>query len=361
VFDAIIGQERAKETLGSMVESGKVPHALLFTGPHGVGKGETARELARMLLCTKGLSSGCSACSACRRAAKIVHPDLHVLFPFRSRPEKELEAKWLEELQDHRQCIADDLYPTKVVYKKGAQIVAGLVDEVRERLLESSFEGGRRVCVIFSADKLNQTTGNRLLKVLEEPPADVHFILTAERVSYVLPTIVSRTTVIRFRRLTVSEIAGYLERYPELTPEERMSCALRGDGGIKTAKAIAFEHTADLRERAFEMYEGAALGNPDSVAVYAAPFLWSKEALEAEELIAGFARWTKAVVGCRTGSETIRDAHSDAVRELAGRADLAALGRLAKCLEDGIGMLGRNVNISLVMTKLLYTIHDTYR
>lgn len=361
MFDTIVGQERAKETLGSMIESGRIPHALLFAGPYGVGKGEIARELARMLLCMNGPSSGCAVCNVCRRAARLVHPDLHVLFPFRMRPDKkEQEAQWLDKLQTRRQLIADDLYPT-VVYEKGSQIVVGLVDEVRERLLETSFEGGRRVCMILSANRLNQTTGNKLLKVLEEPPPDVHFILTAERVSSVLPTIVSRTTVLRFRRLTVSEIAGYLERDANLTPEERMSCALRAEGSIKTAKALAFERTADLREQAIDMYESVALGSPDSVIAHAAPFLWSKEALEAEELIGGFARCTRAVVECKAGVEGAGNDHADTVRMLAERADLASLGLLSKCLENGIEMLGRNVNISLVMTTLLYTIHDTYR
>jgi DNA polymerase-3 subunit delta' len=371
VFDTVVGQEQAKEILISMVESGRVPHALLFAGPHGVGKGEAARELARMLLCVNGPASGCTACGSCRRAAKLIHPDLHVLFPFRARPSnKELEARWLEEFQKHRLFIADNLYPT-VVYEKDSKIVVGLVDEIRVRLLETSFEGGRRVCMILSADRLNQPTGNKLLKVLEEPPPDVHFILTAERVSSVLPTIVSRATVLRFRRLTVSEIAGYLERYPELTPEERMSSAIQGDGGIKAAKTFALEGAADLREQAFAIYGQVAFGSPDSVISHAAPLLWSKEAPDTEELIRGFARCTKAVVEWKAGVERDGDTradrermaglHSDAVRRLAGRADLAALARLSKRLEDGLEMLGRNVNISLVMTTLLYTIHDTYR
>ena len=358
MFDRIVGQENVKKVLASMLETGKIPHALLFAGPYGAGKGEMALEFARMLLCTNGPLSGCTSCSACIRSSRIVHPDLHLLFPFRRKPEKD-DGEWFEKFLEHRQFIREGYYP--VEYEKNREIVIGLVSEVQERLLESSFEGGRRVCIILQADRLNPKTGNMLLKILEEPPDDVHFILTTERVSSMLPTIVSRASVIRFRRLTGKEIEEYLKNYPELTSERRKSCALFSEGSIKTAKAFAFQSKEDARTKSFEIYRNVALGGPDAVTANVAPFLWSREVLDAEEIIDGFALCTRSVLELKSGICKNENEHPQYFRELADATNLTSLHRLSARLENGLEMLGRNVNISMVMTKLLYEIHDTYR
>ncbi|MHB9030369.1 MAG: DNA polymerase III subunit [Candidatus Latescibacterota bacterium] len=361
MFERVSGQENAKRVLSSMVESERMPHTLLFTGPYGTGKGETAFELARMLLCENGPASGCSSCRACVRASRMEHPDLHVLFPFRSKPEsKDKENDWLEELFAHRKLLAEESYPT-VVYEKGRQIIRFLVDEVRERLLESSLEGGRKVCVILGADRLNPTTGNALLKILEEPPEGVHFIMTTERVSSVLPTIVSRASVVRFRRLKASEIAERLERHADISPERRLVCAQLAEGSVKTAKAFAYERKDDQREQSFTLYERSARGGLETAVSNAAPLMWSKELLDAEELITGFALYTRTVLEWKCGIAPRERSRSETVRALAQSTDLASLRKLSIRLEEGLEMLGRNVNIAFIMTKLLYEIHDTYR
>ncbi|MDP2983987.1 MAG: DNA polymerase III subunit [Candidatus Latescibacter sp.] len=358
MFDRIVGQENVKKVLASMLETGKIPHALLFAGPYGAGKGETALEFARMLLCTNGPLSGCTSCSACIRSSRIEHPDLHLLFPFRSRPVKD-DGEWYEDIQKHRKLIREGYQP--VEYEKNRQIVIDLVSEVQERLMESSFEGGRRVCIIFQADRLNDKTGNMLLKILEEPPDDVHFILTTERISSVLPTIVSRASVLRFRRLKEKEIEEYLKNFPDLTAEQMKSCALFGEGSIKTAKAFAFQNKEDGRTKSYEIYRNVALGGPDAVTANAAPFLWSREVRDAEEIINGFALCTRSVLELKSGICKNENVLPQSMRELADATNLASLHRLSGRLENAIEMLGRNVNISNVMTKLLYEIHDTYR
>lgn len=342
-----------------MLESGKIPHALLFAGPYGTGKSETAFELARMLLCANGPVSGCSGCGSCARAVKMEHPDLHMLFPFRNKPESN-DGEWFEELERHKRLLGGEPY-VPVIYEKGRSIVIYLVSEVRERLLESSLEGGRKVCVILSADRLNAKTANTLLKILEEPPDGVHFILTTERISSVLPTIVSRASVVRFRRLRISEISDYLGRYPGISPEKRLSCARLGDGGIKTAKAFALEHREDNRDLSFKLYEKTALGNPETVITHSASFLGSRDTLDAEELISGFAFLTRSVIECKCGLREMENGRAEIVKRLAESTDIDSLGRLAARLEKGLEMLGRNVNIPMVMTKLLYEIYDTYR
>ena len=361
MFDGIVGQENAKKVLVSMMASGEIPHALIFAGPYGVGKGETAFEMARMLLCEHGPESGCTTCNACYRASKLGHPDLHILFPFRAQPTsvKEQES-WLEELIKHKKILSDEPY-APVLYEKSRQIVKDLVNEVRERLLESSFEGGRKVCVILSADSLNKTTANSLLKILEEPPHGVHFILTTERLSSILPTITSRSSVVRFRRLWKNEIQEYLETGGELESDKIVSCARAAGGSIKTAKALAFDNKAEFLAKAYELYGAVAMGEKEDVVSHALPFLWSRELIEAEEIIHGFTIFTKTVLENKLGIAQDRNEYTDSINSLSNFTDISHLNRLSARLEEGLEMLGRNVNVSTVMTSIFYGINNAYR
>ncbi|MFC1489635.1 ATP-binding protein [Candidatus Latescibacterota bacterium] len=364
MFENIAGQESAKGILESMITSGNIPHALLFAGPYGVGKGEMAIDLASKLLCENGPDSGCAECSACHRASKLEHPDLHILFPFRAPPQSaERRSAWVDELSNHRKLLSGEAYPP-VLYEKSSSIVRNLVDEVRERLLESSFEGGRRVCIIFNADKLNPTTSNLLLKILEEPPAGVHFILTTERISSVLPTIISRSSVIKLRRLHENEIKSYLDNFEELDQEKIISYAKSAGGSIKTAKALAFENKGEMIQRSYELYNDVANGGPEDAVSNALLFARSREIVEAEEIINGFVFCTKSVLDKKLGIFNEKNDISktpDTIKVLSNRTDIPSLNRLSAKLEDGLEMLGRNVNISTVMTTIFYGINDTYR
>lgn len=363
LFPAVIGQEQALSVLEGMLRSERIPHALMFAGPWGVGKGEAAFNFAGKLLCEKGADAACGTCGACIRAAKLEHPDLHVLFPFRSMPDgAESRNGWLDELASHRQRLAGEPY-APIVYEKGRQIVKGLVEDVRDRLMESSLEGGRKVCVILGADRLNRTTGNLLLKILEEPPAGVHFILTTERLSTVLPTITSRSSMVRFRRLRPAEIVTYLESAGELPADRIVSIAQSADGSIKTARSLAFEDHEDFLTGATTMYLETATGRPDSVIGQVVPFLWSRDELGAEELLNGFVHCTRTVLNASQGRITAEKngIHAGEIAALAERTDIGSLHRLAHTLEDGLEMLGRHVNISTVLSTVLYEINDTFR
>ena len=355
MFDKIAGQEGSKKTLASMLETGMIPHALLFTGPYGVGKSETAFELARLLLCDNGFSSGCNTCDSCKRAAKLEHPDLHLLFPFRIGS----QSSWMEEFNESRKLLSSESY-VPIVYEKNLQIVRELVDNVLEKLLESSFEGGRKVCIILNAERFNKTTANRMLKILEEPPEDVHFIMTAEQISMVLPTIVSRSSVLRFRRLRETEISSYLEEFSGLDKEKAKILARMAEGGIKTAKSLGSEEKRSFIESSFELYSKIALGKSEDAISQVSGFLWSRNVQEAEEILKGFAVCTRAVLQQKLNIKRSTNELFNKASELGKKTDLDSIDKLSKKIEEGMEMLGRNVNISSVMTYVFYGINEAY-
>jgi len=360
VFDTIAGQEQVKKTLNAMIESERIPHSLLFAGPNGVGKGETAFELGRMLLCSSGIGSGCSNCRSCLRASKLEHPDLHLLFPYQAQPSESGKYEpWLTGLQEHRKLLAGEPY-APVTYERSRQIAVGLVSEIHDRLQESAFEGGRKVCIVLNADRLNVKTANSLLKILEEPPDGVHFILTTERLSSMLPTITSRASIIRFRRLRLNEIEDYLQSIGVGDAGIRQSSAAASEGSLKTAKSFVFSNAAETHVRACDLFVTAATGKIGDIVSSALPYLWSRDNSEAEALIYGFIRVTRSIMGKKTGVPAEGMVWSEELERLSHQTDVRSLNRLSAGFEKGLDMLARNVNISLVMSTVQYEIHDAF-
>lgn len=154
----------------------RLPHALLLHGNSGIGKFDFAQLLAQSLLCLSPHSGGepCNACASCTWFAQGNHPDFRLLTP---------EQDAVEEPESS---------PAKKTTKK-SQISVAQVRELADFLTLSSHQsGGLRVVVIHPAEALNPTSANGLLKMLEEPPAGVVFILVTHQLNRLLPTIISR-------------------------------------------------------------------------------------------------------------------------------------------------------------------------
>ncbi len=191
-WDAVFGQERAISFLRGVLERGEVPHAMLFTGPRGVGKHTTALLFSAALLCPSGAPDGCPSCF---KVARGMHPDLHLVEP------------------------------------EGAQIHIDQVRELERELSVKPLEASRKVAVIDEAESMNETAANAFLKTLEEPPPGSCIILVAAGAEGLLPTIASRCHELRFSPLGKREVEGYLRREFAMPPQEAERLA-RLSGGI---------------------------------------------------------------------------------------------------------------------------------
>lgn len=192
MFDRIAGNARVKEILKRMLDSGRLPGALLFAGEEGVGKKLFALEIARTLNCrTPRNNEACGECSACVRIGKINYP------------ERDDADEWNQILWTDYPDVGLVVAPRRVLR----------VEQMRQIEKEANFrpfEGKARVFLIDEADKLNDASANALLKVLEEPPRTSHLILITARPAMLLPTILSRCQMIRFAPLTPDEIEQHL-------------------------------------------------------------------------------------------------------------------------------------------------------
>ncbi|MEJ2039245.1 MAG: DNA polymerase III subunit delta' [Desulfosarcinaceae bacterium] len=202
-FTSIVGQKLPLRILQTLLAKGTVPHALLFTGPAGVGKRTAARYFAMAMNCQAPDPSGekpCLECRACRQIQSGQHPDIIVIEP------------------------------------KGAVLRINQVRELLGVLAMKPFQAEHRVVILARAEAMNPEAGNALLKALEEPPADTVMVLTAEKQSDLLPTIVSRCRHIRFNPLSARQVTSLLAEQRDLQGQQAESVAQMCAGSF--AKAL---------------------------------------------------------------------------------------------------------------------------
>lgn len=218
VFDNILGQPQVRRFLRSTVQSGRIGHAYLFTGPAGSNKTLAAYALAQSVIC-KGV--GCTECEACKRVMRHTHPDVRYYYP------------------------------------EGAG--GYLVEQVREIVTDvdlAPIQADSKVYIIDRADLLGTQAANAFLKTLEEPPAGVVIIMLGRTLESVLPTIVSRCQAVPFRQIPVSEACGIVSQNTG-APRQEAAAAIQACGGSITG-AMEFVRSPErfaFRARVIEVME----------------------------------------------------------------------------------------------------------
>ncbi|HIW76933.1 MULTISPECIES: ATP-binding protein [Gordonibacter] len=203
-FENILGQPQVREFLRASVQSDRVTHAYLFTGPAGSNKTLAAFALAQAVLCPKGphgpRGGACGACDACGRIMRKKHPDVRYFAP------------------------------------EGAN--GYLVEQIRDIVADTSLapiQAKRKVYILDRVDLLGASSANAFLKTLEEPPSDVVLILLGRTRESVLPTIVSRCQVVPFRHIPASEAAGIVAQNTGASLEKAKVGLEACDGSITRA------------------------------------------------------------------------------------------------------------------------------
>jgi DNA polymerase-3 subunit delta' len=213
-FSAIIGQNAVKTRLVRSVRENRVSHAQLFLGPEGTGNLQLAIAYAQYILCSnKGENDSCGECPSCQKIKNLSHPDLHFSFPFVAS-----EADVSDEVvKKFRDCFKEFPYMNLRYWtsyhaeeNKQPQIGVKEASGILQRLSLKSYEGGYKIMVIWMAEYMNTATANKLLKILEEPPEMTLFLLVCENQEGLLPTILSRTQIIKIPRLKFDDIQFYL-------------------------------------------------------------------------------------------------------------------------------------------------------
>lgn len=190
----INGNPDTLRALSGMIESGRIPHALMFIEPDGGPAFSIAMAYLQMLYCQQRTAGdSCGACPSCNRVSKLIHPDIHFVFPTTSpQTSVSLMPQFRALAVENPRFTEAELGAALGIDSKSSLIAVAEAREVLSQLSLSALEGGWRSVVIFLPEKMNQEAANRLLKAIEEPEPQTQFILIAHSPEKVLQTISSR-------------------------------------------------------------------------------------------------------------------------------------------------------------------------
>src|ERR1700745_3961951 len=258
-----LGNERIVAALRGALRTNRVPHALLFTGPRGVGKFTLARMFAQAANCERLTDDFCGKCATCRRISQLADPQALLEQGLAERGES-ADAATVERvpliLQSHPDVWA--LVPDPVRLKSPVARPMLRVGQLRAVQRAANFQpmGRRRVFILDGADTMRWDVANVFLKILEEPPGSATLILTAPSPYSLLPTIVSRCLQFNFAPLPQAEVEEILKKRPDRKPAERKRAAELADGSPGLAMEMDIEQAANQRKTALRILEHAARG-----------------------------------------------------------------------------------------------------
>jgi DNA polymerase-3 subunit delta' len=246
LFNDILGQVHIKNHLTKSAETGRIPHAQLFVGPEGSGTLPIAIAYAQYLLCGNVGGENVGENTACNlKFEHFSHPDLHFVFPvattdgIKSHPISDhFMVEWRQFLSESPYGSLFDWLRNLGIQNKQGLISVDEATDINKKLALKAYEGGYKVMIIWMADKMNGPSANKLLKLLEEPPAKTVFILITENIGDLLQTIVSRCQVIDFMGLSESVITEALVSRENCDPIQAKKIAHQSEGNYNKALHI---------------------------------------------------------------------------------------------------------------------------
>jgi DNA polymerase-3 subunit delta' len=229
--------------LTKSADLGRIPHAQLFVGPEGSGTLAMAIAYAQYILCNNKNGENSGANESCNiKFQKIVHPDLHFVYPTVSTDEVKTKPKSIDFITDWRQFITQnpygglfDWYSVLGVQNKQGEIRVDDAQEILKLLALKSYEGGYKIMIVWMADKLNTAASNKLLKLLEEPPEKTVFILISEHEEDIIQTIRSRCQILNFNGLSEANIANVLVHREQIDLKLATKIAHQAQGNYNKA------------------------------------------------------------------------------------------------------------------------------
>ena len=253
-----------------MVQHNRLSHALLFLGKEGSGALQLALAFAQYIVCKPQIpevdlfaaepqttnnkqqtkeNDSCGLCPACKKANELIHPDIHFSYPVITKKpgEKPISTDFIKEWrefvnQNPYGNVYDWLQFIGAENKQG-NITAHECNDIIRKLNLKSFESEYKILIMWMPEFLGKE-GNKLLKLIEEPPPNTLFILVAENESLVLPTILSRTQLVKIPMLTNLEVEAALELNADVKIEKAMQIAALAEGNYREALQL-LQHADD--------------------------------------------------------------------------------------------------------------------
>lgn len=289
-FKDIIGHQKVKTRLINSVKDDRISHAQLFLGPEGCGNLPMAIAYAQYISClNKGDDDSCGECESCIKFQKLIHPDLHFVFPVASSAEVKDKPTSTKYISQWREAILEDQYLSLAHWQnrietgnKQLLISKNESESILKVLSFKTYESEYKIMIIWYPERFNIASGNKLLKIIEEPPSKTLFILVAQDSEQILSTILSRTQLVKIGRIKEDILQAALEEKYNLDPSSANKIAHQSDGNLIAAQKL-IEHSS-TEEEFHDLFK-----------------IWMRSAFKGE--VAGLIEWSENMASTSFGRE----------------------------------------------------------
>ena len=253
-FSQIPGQKETIDRLIRSVKEQRVSHAQLLSGPEGCGSLALALAYARYVSCeNRSETDSCGICKSCVKYEKMIHPDLHFVFPV-IKNKKETEPVSDSYIEEWREFVKRSPYFTLNNWLDSIEVgnAQGLIfaseaGEIIKKLNLKSFESDFKIMIIWLPEKMHLSTANKLLKMIEEPPEKTLFLLVSEEPDKVIPTIISRCQLIKIPGFSIRDMHNHLIRKYNCSEEKAQEIARVANGNIIRAAELFENEDSSLQ------------------------------------------------------------------------------------------------------------------
>jgi DNA polymerase III subunit delta' len=364
-FSEFFGNEHIVAALRGALRSSRVPHALLFTGPKGVGKFTLARMFAEATNCERLPDDFCGECATCRQISQLADPQKLIEQGLAERGES-ADAAMVERtpliLQSHPDVWA--LVPDPVRLKNPVARPVLRVGQLRAVQRAAYFQpmGRRRVFILDGADTMRPDVSNVFLKILEEPPGSATLILTAPSPFTLLPTIVSRCLQFHFAPLPTAEVEKVLKLHSDRKPVELRLAAQLSEGSPGMALGMDVDATVEKSKVALRILEKSAKTQGFSVLFADTAALAKDRESSFEELLALFYSLLTDLLEltAKTNSPALRNPHlRNELRALSSAVDINWVNRAIAEVDNLAAGVRRNLSRQLGLDSLAASLSST--
>jgi len=363
-FSEFLGNPRVVTALRGMFASGRVPHAMLFAGPQGVGKFTLARMFAQAANCERLSADFCGECDSCLRIGKLAECGPLVEQGLAERGESP-DAATVERvpllLAPHPDVWA--VVPDPIRLKNPVVRPVLHVGQLRAVQRAAYFRpvARRRVFILDGADTMRRDHANIFLKILEEPPETATLILVATNSQLMLPTIRSRCLQFLFVPLASPEVEQILQGHTGLSASERKLAAQLVEGRAGVALTINLAEAVELRRAVFEVLTAAVQAGSPADLFAQTERLAKGQKVPFESIVELFYSFLTDLLelsaGCRL--PLLRNPmHGKELAALSKRVDPSWVPRAVQALDEFEGRLRRNVNRQLGLDALALSLAE---
>lgn len=243
LFSDIIGQKSIITHLLKTVSENRISHAQLFLGAEGYGTLPIALAYAQFIMCQNpGQTDACGQCNSCKKISTLQHPDLHFAFPaVGTKNNNPLISD--DYIAEFRKFIINNPYGSYEEWlnamdagNQQGSIKVKEAENIVRKLSMKSFEAEFKIMIIWFPEKMNAESANKLLKLIEEPPAKTLFFLVAENSEFIISTILSRTQLVKIPRISEDDMFIGLQIKHQLSDEKARQISRMSEGDYNQAR-----------------------------------------------------------------------------------------------------------------------------